>query len=224
MASERILVIANSRKGGGHCVAGVSVEEPRLVRPVSAVGPSGALSGRECRVDGRTPALLEIVTFTHTGAQGEAGQPENVLIDGTPWHSEGQADPERALQALLEVVEEGPLLFGNRGRAVPEHVAAEGMDSSLAVIVPTGLRFGHGSKADGHKGSPRAVFEFGGQDWSLPVTDFEIGPRTLQLPEGLYDWEDLEIEEPEHVLLTASLGTAHETWHSKLIAGVLRFG
>jgi hypothetical protein len=37
-------------------------------------------------------------------------------------------------------------------------------------------------------------------------------------------WEDLEIEEPEHVLLSISLGTAHNTWHSKLVAGVLRFG
>jgi hypothetical protein len=58
---------------------------------------------------------------------------------------------------------------------------------------------------------------------SLPVTDFEIGPRILNRPEGLYGRDVLEVEEPEHVL-SVSLGTTHETWHSKLVAGVLRFG
>jgi hypothetical protein len=224
MESERMLVIANSRKDGGHCVAGVTLEEPRLVRPVSGVWPGGALSGKDCRVDGHTPKELEIITFTHEGSQKDRVQPENVVIDGTPWETEGLADPEEALEALLEVVEEGPMLFGNRGRAVPEHVAAEGMDSSLAVIVPARLRFGRGEEADAHARSPRAVFKFCGEDWSLPVTDFEIGPKILNLPEGLYSWEDLEIEEPEHVLLSVSLGTAHQTWHSKLVAGVLRLG
>ena len=38
MESERIVVIANSRKDGGHCVAGVTLEDPRLVRPVRAIG------------------------------------------------------------------------------------------------------------------------------------------------------------------------------------------
>jgi hypothetical protein len=67
----------------------------------------------------RTPKELEIVRFTHEGSQKDRVQPENVVIDGTPWESEGLADPEEALEALLEVVEEGPMLFGNRGRAVP---------------------------------------------------------------------------------------------------------
>jgi hypothetical protein len=224
MESERMVVIANSRKDGGRCLAGVTLEEPRLVRPVSGVAAGGALSGKDCLVDGHTPRQLEIVTFTHGGSPRDPVQPENVVIDGTPWESDGLADPDEALEVLLDVVEEGPMLFGNRGRAVPEHVAAEGMDSSLAVIVPAGLRFGRGSEAGAHAPSPRAVFKFGGEDWSLPVTDFEIGPKILTLPEGLYGWEDLEIEEPEHVLLSVSLGTAHETWHSKLVAGVLRFG
>jgi hypothetical protein len=224
MASDRILIVANSRKGGGRCLAGVSLEQPRLVRPVSAVGRGGALSDDECEVVGHTPALLEIVRFAHDGEQGDSAQPENVVIDGTPWQTEGPAEQGEALEMLLKVVQEGPKLFGNRGRAVPEHVTAEGMDSSLALIVPAALRFGHGADAEAHKGSPRAVFEFGSDVWSLAITDFEIGPKILQLPEGLYGWEDLGHQEPEHVLLTVSLGTAYDGWHYKLVAGVLRFG
>ena len=162
--------------------------------------------------------------FTHDGQdEGEPAQPENVVIDGTPWQTDGLAEQREALNVLLQVVEEGPKLFGNRGRAVAENVAAEGMDSSLALIVPAALRFGHGAGADARKGSPRAVFEFGSDVWNLPITDFEIGPKILQLPEGLYEWGDLGLSEPEHALLTISLGTAYEGWHFKLIAGVLRF-
>jgi hypothetical protein len=109
---------------------------------------------------------------------------------------------------------------------VLETIAAEGLDASLALIEPAHLHFGHGPQAHAHAhaGSPRALFEFGGQGWSLPVTDFYFGPRILRMPEGVYGWEGLGFDEPERALLTTSLGTSHEGWHHKLVAAVLRFG
>jgi hypothetical protein len=222
MPSERMLVVANSRKTGGHCVAGISLQNGQLVRPVSPHG-NGALSDDECRVAGRSPRLLEIVSFTHEGPEGDPAQPENVVIGKAPWVLEG-TDFDAALEVLLEAADQGPMLFGNRGRAVSDHVAAEGLDASLALIEPVGLRFGHGPPAAAHKGSPRAIFRFGGQDWSLPVTDFDVGPKILRLPEGVHGWTDLELDEPERALLTVSLGTAHEGWHHKLVAAVLCLG
>jgi hypothetical protein len=186
MRRDRMLVVANSRKCGGHCVAGVSLGGGGLVRPVSPVG-SGALSDNECEVDGKTPQLLEIVTFSHNGSQANPAQPENLLIAELPWGTEGLAAPGEALDTLLEVVDEGPTLFGNKGRAVPEYVAARGVANSLAMIVPADLRFGHGPEVDGNSGTPRVLFTFGGQEWSLVVTDFEIGPKTLQLPKAYTD-------------------------------------
>ena len=220
MATERILVVANSRKTGARCVAGVSLDDGRLVRPVSPLG-TGALSDKECRVAGRTPQLLEIVSFTHEGPGKDPAQPENLVIDRTPWKLEGAAESGQALRVVSGAADHGPGLLSNRGRAVAAHVAAQGLDASLALIEPIKLRFGHGPQAEGHRGSPRALFGFGGQDWSLPMTDFDIGPRILRLPEGVYGWEDLEVETPERAFLTVSLGTAHEGWHAKLVAAVL---
>jgi hypothetical protein len=223
MYHERILVVANSRKTGGRCVAGVSLRSGRLVRPVSTRG-NGELSDRECGVDWRTPRLLEVVSFAHRGPEGDPAQPENVVIANAPWKLEGLANPGKALALLLKVADRGSALFVNRGRAVPETVAAEGLDCSLALIEPEHLRFGHGPPAEAHAGSPRTLFEFGGRDWSLPVTDFDFGPKILRMPEGVYGWADLGFDKPERALLTTSLGAAHAGWHHKLVAAVIRFG
>jgi hypothetical protein len=223
MYHERILVVANSRKTGGRCVAGVSLRSARLVRPVSTRG-NGELSDRECGVGWRTPRLLEVVSFAHRGREGDPAQPENVVIANTPWKLEGLANPGKALALLLKVADRGSALFVNRGRAVPETVAAEGLDCSLALIEPEHLRFGHGPSAEAHAGSPRALFEFGGRDWSLPVTDFDFGPKIFRMPAGVYGWADLGFDKPERALLTTSLGAAHAGWHHKLVAAVIRFG
>jgi hypothetical protein len=218
-----MLVVANSRKMGGRCVAGVSLHTGRFVRPVSPHG-DGELSEVECWVGGRTPRLLDVVSFAHRGPDGDPAQPENVVIADAPWKLEGPGHRGQALQLLLKLADKRTALFGNRGRAVLETIAAEGLDASLALIEPKRLRFGHGPQAEAHAGSPRALFEFGGQDWSLPVTDFDFGPKILRMPEGVYGWEALGFDEPKRTLLTTSLGTAHEGWHHKLVAAVLRFG
>lgn len=223
MPNERMLVVANSRKTGARCVAGISLQDRQLVRPISPHG-NGALSDGECRVGARTPQPFEIVSFVHRGSEGDPAQPENVVIAKAPWKFEGTADPDTALELLLDVADAGPVLFVNSGRAVPEHVAAQGIKASLALIEPQHLRFGHGPRAQApHAGSPRALFRFGGKAWNLPVTDFDVGPRILRLPEGVYGWEELGIHEPRRTLLTMSLGTVHEGWHHKLVAAVLRF-
>lgn len=218
-----MLVVANSRKMGGRCLAGVSLSSGRLVRPISRCG-SGALSDEECRVGARTPRLLDVVSFVYEDREGDPAQPENVVIAPTPWKLIGPLEPGEALEVLLPVAHRGPKLFVNNGRAIPEHVAAEGMESSLALIEPERLRFGHGPQAEeAHAGSPRALFRFGGKDWSLPVTDFDLGPKILKRPEGVYGWAELGEDEPKRALLTVSLGTPHEGWHHKLVAAVLSF-
>ncbi len=222
MPGERILTIASSRKLGGYCVAGVSLPDRRLVRPVSPFG-SGALSARECRVLGHAPRLLDVVSFEHVGPAADPAQPENLVIAETPWRLAGRASSDRALEILLGVVYTGPTLLVNHGRAVPAHVAAAGLKASLVLIEPVDLRFGHGPRAAAHTGSPRALFRFGGRAWNLPLTDFDIGPRLLRLPEGLHGWADLGLDRPKCTLLTVSLGSLHEDWHHKLVAAVLRF-
>jgi hypothetical protein len=218
--TERILVLANSRKIGGRCVAGLSLERFDWVRPVSPEG-EGELSDEACDVGGRLPRLLDVVTFEHCGPEGDPAQPENVVLTDAPWTSEGRADRALAHRMLRRAAQGAPPLLGNNGKAVPEHVAADGIDASLALIAPSRLRFGHGPAVDREQRKPRALFDWGGQAWNLPVTDFIVGPRVIERPAGLYAWEELGLPAASALFLTMSLSLPYEGWCYKLVAAVV---
>ena len=93
----------------------------------------------------------------------------------------------------------------------------------MASLRARRLRFGRGPAAEAREDSPRALFVHAGRDWSLPVTDFELGPRILRAAPGIHEWADLGLRTPRRVVLTLSLGAAREGWHHKLVAAVLRF-
>jgi len=112
-------------------------------------------------------------------------------------------------------------LLVNNGAAVPEHVAAEGVDASLALVAPTQLRFGHGSQAHASSSGPRALFRWRGSDRNFPVTDFAVGPRILRHPPGVYTPDDLGLPREPKLRLTVSLGVPHEEWCYKLVAAVV---
>lgn len=215
-----MLVLANSRKTGGRCLAGVTVDGFRWVRPVSAHG-QGELNDEECAVDGHMPQLLEVVTFEHDGPEGDPAQPENVVLTDAEWTSEGMASPALVHEVAQQVTLTEPPLLVNNGAAVPEHVAAEGIDASLALVAPTHLRFGHGPEAHQSASGPRALFVWAGAERNLPVTDFVVGPKVLQLPQGVYAPEDLDLRAESALRLTVSLGIPHESWCYKLIAAVV---
>lgn len=215
-----MLVLANSRKTGGRCLAGVALDDFSWVRPVSAVG-QGELSDEECAVDGHTPRLLEVVTFEHDGPEGDPAQPENVVLNDAAWTSEGMASTALVREATRQVTLTRRPLLVNNGAAVPEHVAAEGVAASLALVAPTHLRFGHGPEAHGSAPGPRAIFEWASAERNFPITDFVVGPQVLQQPPGLYAPEDLDLPPASALRLTVSLGVPHEGWCYKLVAAVV---
>lgn len=213
MPAERMLVLASSRKPGGRCIAGLSLSEHRLVRPVS--GASGAIDLSDCGLESY-PQEFDVVTFHHEGPDGDVTQPENLLVDGTPWTVEASMEPAQAAPLLDPLVQPGEIVFGNRGRAVPHHVAEEGMEESLCLVEPSMLGFE--LTADG---KPRALFECGATQWDLQLTDHRVRPRLLRQSPGLYDLDDIGFGQPARVFLLLSLATPHNEWHTKLAAAVL---
>lgn len=58
-----MLVLACSPKPGGRCIAGLSLDQDRLIRPVAPTA-TRALELSDCAIDDRRwPEPLEIVTF-----------------------------------------------------------------------------------------------------------------------------------------------------------------
>jgi hypothetical protein len=208
-----MLVLASSRKLGGRCIAGLSLDENTLVRPVSA--GSGAIDLSDCGLQSY-PQEFDVVTFHHSGHDGDVTQPENLLIDGTVWVAEAPMDRARAVRLLDPLLQSGEVLFGNRGKAVPHNVAAEGMQESLCLVEPSLLGFELTTD-----GKPRTLFECGAEEWNLPLTDHRVRLQLLRQNPGLYQLQDLGFGQPARVLLLLSLATPHNGWHTKLTAAVL---
>lgn len=210
-----MLVIANSRKLGGRCLAGISLDDGSLLRPVGPA-PRSELYLSQCNVEGRQPALLEVVEFDHLGHDGDDTQPENVVIAETPWSRGDQIPRAEALAMLRDIKHTEAHLFGNFGKAVHADVAVQGLPESLLVVEPEKIRFEH--RAHAHA---RVLFRHAGRDWDLPLTDFDVYPKVLAAPVGTYMPESLGLMST--LLLTISLALPHNNFHSKLIASVLQF-
>jgi hypothetical protein len=220
MPTEEILVLASSKKLGGRCVAGIT-REGEWVRPVSA-GPHGLLR-TECGVDGRWPEVLDVVRFDYVKRQDDSAQPENVLIDGSPWELRKTMPREEAYERLRSHVTEGPALLGNRGKAMPAEEAAKGMDASLALIEPAAgvsLVMRPPEEEEG-KYKPRVVFEFASKRYDLRLTDIPVEKAVRAAGVGEYSPRDLGFDAPGPILVTVSLGEAKNGWHTKLGAAVL---
>lgn len=117
----------------------------------------------------------------------------------------------------------GPTLFGNRGKAVAEDEAAEGVEESLALVEPTGpvefIMKPPGETYGKHK--PRAVFHLARCRYELGLTDMHVEKAVLKAGIGKYTAEELGFGAAANTLLTISLGEAHEGWHTKLAAAAL---
>ena len=216
-----MIVLASSRKLGGRCIAGLGLDSDALVRPVAA-GGGGELFLDDCQLGAGWPELFAHVQFGHLGHDGRVHQPENLRIDGSPWRALPPLT-ERRIEQLIEphLDTAGPLL-GNRGRAVPAHVAEAGMDASLALVEPDTLEFENEHVDWGSGSRPRVLFLHGGTDYALVLTDFEVRRELISRPFGRYSLDDLDFD-ADRVVLTISLAEPHDGWHTKLIAAVLRF-
>lgn len=219
MPSEEFLVLASSRKLGGRCIAGIN-RGRKWVRPVS--GAPHGLFLAQCAVQGRWPEPLDVVRFGYQEPLADPTQPENVLIDGSPWELCRQLSSVEAYERLRSVLAEGPELLGNQGKAVLEKEAAEGVEASLALIEPANVRFLLRPPDETYgKLKPRVKFEFCSAEYELGLTDIPMEAAVRRAGIGEYEPADVGIDPRGTLLLTVSLGEVYEGWHTKLAAAVL---
>jgi len=220
MPTERLLVLASSKKLAGRCLAGISLETGKWVRPVSSLGGE-ALGIADCGIEGRYPRLLEIVRLETLEACPLAHQPENVLIPKQPWLLEPELAPRRVIEILSDHLEHGPDLLGSTARIFDAQAClAAPVKASLAIVEPQALSL-ENEQVPWRDGSRQwAHFRLGGASHSLTISDFVIGPRLKRKPFGSYRLGDLEIPSIRRPLITVSLAGAYDDRHYKLAAAL----
>lgn len=139
---KTILVLANSTKKGGRCVAGRELIENDSdgytigpwIRPIDAHGAEGTIDERRTVINGRTLLPLEIIEVSCTGSANDPLHPEDWTIDrATVWTRVEDARPD----ALAVIEDDAGDLWGPAS-ASSRRVAPVPGTPTLKLIRPRG--------------------------------------------------------------------------------------
>lgn len=214
MPPKNLVCLANSKKLGQRCVAGIEEGTQTWVRPLGS-GSHGAVTMAEQQLaGGGYPELLDLIEVPLEAPAPQPGQPENWRLGPGQWSKVGHLDADDARALLAQLVTNDPL-FGTNSRSIPvNRVQAGDVTDSLAVVQPHDLnweklaKFGGGTQV-------RGQFTHAGVWIDLPLTD----------PAFLSYFATADLGDYEHhsddVFLVISLGEPLEDEHYKLIAGVI---
>jgi|WetSurMetagenome_2_1015567.scaffolds.fasta_scaffold217681_2 hypothetical protein len=172
----KIVCLANSRKHGNRCVAGLHRASRHLLRPVSSL-PDGAISIDKQRVGGQDVSLLDIIEIPLEDSGPDYGfQPENRSLRDGPWRRVGRATAAE----MVEFCETGAIVLHNNTDRVPWRFL-QGLDQtrwkSLQLVRADSVRF---YLKTSYRGNPqvRANFCCGGSGfYDLVVTDMVAHER-----------------------------------------------
>lgn len=224
MDHKRILVLANSFKSHGRCVAGREIKADGSlgpwIRPISNHG-EGEFNGYETHLEnGSQVEVLQRVSIPLDRWANDPYQPENWLTHGVGnWRD---ASGDFPLVPLAALAESPPDLWQEPGRfaewASHGWLQSNPPKQSLYIIRPENLRIRVESRDD--KERWRAVFRYRGVGYNFSITDPIFLHKHAAWPRG----KTLPIEAPlrreDHCLLCISLGMMWQGKHYKIAATI----
>jgi hypothetical protein len=218
MSSKReVLILANSSKIGGRCVAAIDLKSHEWLRPIGQSG-TGELSVEQTKATWKQGLIevapLDVVAMTLGQPAAKSHHPEDILRTSTTWGGIREMTARAVIEEFGGMIELGPTLLGSRrDRLSLSEIGTIGAaHRSLTLVRPGEVTF---SAATGFTGKTqiRAQFTLGQVGYDLSVTDSSLNPAKLP-PASDY-------------LLTISLGVpflphgAQEQCCYKIVAGVV---
>jgi hypothetical protein len=210
----RIVCLANSFKEGGRCLAGIELDNqnnpvivngrPRWIRPIC-----NTLHGEVPNHIAEPFQILDIIDLKITGHHPQGFQAENVRFNENNIRHVGRFNRN----LLANLCDNRNLIFGNRGKAVPQE-KIDNLYHSLLLISVTEFETIQKIYEDSpDRPKTRLVFDYNGNRYDFPVTDPVFLNRYHRNPDILEDVDQL--------YLSLSLGLEHEEWYYKLVAGII---
>lgn len=212
---KTFICLANSKKYGGRCLAGIEIERnptdrhlelcrdpqgrPRWVRPVSRT-EHGEIPHTQSQ-------HLQLLDFEAQAPCPDGCQTENVWYAGKIFEKSGFLNLKPP--NLDQLADDRPTLLGNLEKSVSMAEAAV-LDHSIALIKPElpSVRF-HEIGAT----HLRVMFGYRATRFDLPVTDFDFYLRWVDEPQLL--------AAAGHIYFCVSVSKEYEGRLHKLVAGIL---
>jgi len=221
--TKTILCLANSRKPGGHCVAGREVVQQGFdawVRPVSSRATREVSDDDERYRDGSLPHLLDLIEIDFEIAVPDRHQQENHQIDDKHYWKRCGIASWADIPGLVEDVS-GELWLNGSSSTYGENdrVQEANLDRftrSLYLVEPDDLALivaEEGAQFGDPRRRVRAAFRLSGHSYTLGVTDLPIEQEYLAKPNGRYRIKG--------ALVCVSLGEVFHGYAYKLAAGII---
>ena len=217
-----LICLANSYKWNHRCMAGLRTDGGGWIRPVSA-SEHGELQYSQYRLpDHSEPHLLDVIRVGLSHRQPLPHQPENWLVDDTPWVLLERPASAAHAHRVAAAVRRGPQLLGNTGRSVPHaQLLRRPAQESLVLVEPTDIRWHTEFNTYELRNMPRVLFLLGDVRYDLPLTDPTYAGPLQRRAAGDYKSADLGIPEDGTILFTISLGDPLDGICYKLVAAVI---
>ena len=221
MAIVEMICLANSRKHGGRCVAGLRIDGGGWIRPIGR-GPDGTLFHSDYRLaDNTEPRVLDVLRLELADRRPVPHQPENWVIGSSRWRLVERPASLGHLCQLHAHLTRGPELFGNcEDRVASDLLARSPAQQSLALVHPEGLMW-HITTAMGGKRQTRAFFKLHRRAYDLAITDPVWEQHLSNLVTGYHPLDTSGLPPDHRILLTISLGEPFRGACFKLAAAVI---
>lgn len=220
MPFAELICLANARKRSERCIACFDPETASCVRLVSNA-EHGELTYAQRRLGAHGDTQkLDLLRINIAGKKPSPGQPENRLVDSTPWQLLERPTNATKLNVLRRAVQKEDWIFGTIGdRIAASSFAAHPPAASLAVVRPLDVRWLF--ETIGSKRRVRALFRLGGCSYNLSLTDPPVEELLQSLPNGLHSCSSIGLNDQE-LFFCISLGEPFSDGNCyKLVAGVL---
>lgn len=232
MQVKTMLVLANSVRRGGRCIAGREMPASAgarfggWLRPISNEG-EGELLAQHVRLNPRLPLRpLDVVRVPLATRGGDAAHPEDWLIADGFWTRESAC----SATILSSLIEHPRSLWHDPARqsdrVSPAALASPAEHQSLHLVRPSNLRFRAWREFDAARQRERqryrAIFDYGGIEYDLSLTDPVATDRFVpRLPSVGEPPRDFPCPLGERALLCVSLTPLFHGLHYKVVATVL---
>lgn len=214
-----IICLANSRKLGGRCVAGLRLDGSGWMRPVGNL-PGGVLWPPDYTLTNASEAApLDVIQIGVQAPQPLIYQPENWATDGTKWTLVSSPLSRNLIHLLQNAIVCGPdLLRGLSDRVAYADFQQAKAVASLALVAPDEISLHHQLSFRG-KPQARGRFTLGTRAQSclydLVITDVHWEGNIIQ--QGA-----CKLKQSDHrFFVTVSLGEPFGLYCYKLIAAIV---
>ncbi len=209
-----MLVLANSKKSGGRCLAGIPVDGGSWIRPVSTTH-GGEISTQLCSRGSANDPLrpLDVISIDIGEKLPAIHQNENVAFVESSIRYTYTATPEESGGILKSLSKSMPWFLTNPTTKIDasSYLVSGAPTESLALIEVQDLVI-----ETNIYGKRRALFRFNEIDWDLPMTDEHFPSEVVAIPNAFLCLSIGEAYVPPQE-------TSGHPWHYKLVAGIIPF-